>query len=111
MEKFNDIHNLEKTGEFYIDEAILDKYSCAFKIEAGFRSTSLTKYFIQVLKMNPSNMKYKVFTNRPLKHNTFRNLIEYIFDNFEEKQDKMLANCFIGHLATKFNKVNNGFIC
>ena len=35
----------------------------------------------------------------------------YIFDNFKEKQAKMLADCFIGHLGTKYNKTNNGFTC
>ena len=37
--------------------------------------------------------------------------MEYIFDNPEQKQAKMLANCFIGGLQTKYNKINRGFTC
>ena len=29
--------------------------------------------------------------------------------NFDKKQTKVLANCFVGHLGTKYNKSNNGF--
>ena len=41
--RFSDISDLEKTGEFYIDEVILDKYGCDLKIDAGFYSSNLVK--------------------------------------------------------------------
>ena len=57
------------------------------------------------------NIKYKTVTRRSLKPDTSRSFTEYIFDNFKEKQAKMVANCFVGHLGTKYNKTNNGFAC
>ena len=105
----NNIRNLEKTGEFYIDEVILEKYNCGRTTEASFYSSYLVKYLVQVLKMDRSNIKYKITTNKALKLDTFKTFIEYIFYNFEEKQPELLASCFMGHLGTKYNKTNNGF--
>ena len=96
------IHDLEKTGEFYIDEVVLDKYGCDLKIEAGFYSNNLVKYFVEVLKIDP-DIKYKLIT-----HKSF---IELIFTNFDQKQSKLLANSFIDNLGTKYNKINHGFAC
>ena len=75
IEEFTDIRDLEKTGEFYIDEVILDKYGCDLKKEAGFYSISLIKYLVQVLKMDQSNIKYKIVTKRALKPDTFKSFI------------------------------------
>ena len=111
IEKFNSIHDLEKTGEFYIDEVILDKYGCDLKIEAGFYSSNLVKYLIHVLKMKPSNIKYKLIIHRVLKPDTFKNFIEYIFDNFDQKEAKSMTNSLIVDLGTKYNKINHGFTC
>ena len=61
--------------------------------------------------MDSSNIKYKIITNKALKPDTFKCFLEYIFDNFKEKEAKMLANCFIGYLGTKYNKTNNGYTC
>ena len=36
--EFNGIQDLERTGEFYIDEVISDKYNCDLKLEAVFYS-------------------------------------------------------------------------
>ena len=93
--------NVEQTGEFYIDEVILDKYGCDLKIVAGFYSSNSVKYLIHVLKINPSNIKYKIITIRALKPDTFKSFIEYIFDNFDHKQTKLLANSFIGNLGVR----------
>ena len=38
VEEITCVRDLEKTGEFYIDEVIVDKYKCTLKIEAGFYS-------------------------------------------------------------------------
>ena len=51
IKDFKDIHNLEKTGEFYIDE-----YGCDLKIEAGFYSSNLAKDLVHVLKMDSSDI-------------------------------------------------------
>lgn len=77
VEKFNDIRDLENTGEFYIDEAILDKYGCYLKIEAEFYS-NLVKCLAQVLNMDTSNIKYNLITYRALKPDTFKSFIEYV---------------------------------
>ena len=58
IEEITDIRDLEKTGEFYIDKVILDQYNYDLKIEAGFSSNSLVIYLVQVLNMDPSNIKY-----------------------------------------------------
>ena len=50
IEEFNCILDLDKTGEFNIDEVILDKYGCDLKTDAVFYSSSLVKYLVQVLK-------------------------------------------------------------
>ena len=42
---------------------------------------------------------------------TFSEYIKYIFDNFDEKEAKKLANSFIGELRRKYNKRNQGFTC
>lgn len=61
------------------------------------------KYLVKVLKTYPSNIKYKIITNRALRPDTF--------NNFEEKQAKLLANNYIGMLGVKYKKTNNGFTC
>ena len=98
-EEFKHICDLEKTGEFYIDEVVLDKYGYDLKIEAKFYSSNLVKYLVYVLKMDPSNIKYKLITCKALKPDTFKSFIEYVFDNF------------VGDVGTKYNKINHGFTC
>ena len=56
------------------------------KIEAGFYSNNLVRYLVHVLKMDPSNIKYKLVTHRPLKPDTFKSFMEYIFDNFFKRK-------------------------
>ena len=40
---------------------------------------------------------------------TFKPLMAFIFDNFEESEAKKLANSFIGELGRKYNKTSQGF--
>ena len=49
--------------------------------------------------------------NRALKPDTFKSFMKYIFDNFEQKTEKILANSFIGNCGRKYNKINHGFTC
>ena len=110
-EVFGGLDDLEQTGEFYIDEVVLDKKGCDLKKEAGFYSKNLVKYLVQVLNMDLSTIKYMIVTNRALKPDTFKSFTEYIFDNFEQKTARILANSFIGSCGRKYSKINHGFTC
>lgn len=81
------------------------------KIGAGFYSNNLVKYLVRVLKMDLSNIEYKLITHKVLKPYAFKSFVEYILDNFDQKEAKLLANSFIGNLHTKYNKINHGFTC
>ena len=59
--------------------------------------------------MQISQIKYKILTKRALKPDTFKSYIQYIFDNFPEKDAKLMANSFIGELGRKYNKINHVF--
>lgn len=48
---------------------------------------------------------------RALKPDTFKTFIEYLFQNFDEKEAKPLANSFVGVLERRCDKVNQGFTC
>ena len=102
---------MRQCGEFYIDETILNNYGTPLKIEAGFYSSNLISYLVDVLHMPISQIKYKIITNRALKRNTFKEFIKYIFDNCKEKEAKILINSYIGELGRKYNKSNQGFTC
>ena len=56
-------------------------------------------------------IKYKIVTKTALKPDTFKPLMEFIFNNFEEEEAKKLANSFIGELGRKYNKLSQGFTC
>ena len=84
IEEFKDICDLEKTGEFYMDEVVLDKYGCDLKIKAEFYSNNLVKYLVHILKMDPSNIKYKLITHKALQPDMFKSFIKHIFDNFKQ---------------------------
>ena len=84
---------------------ILDKYNCDLKIESDFYSNSIVKYLVQVLNMNPSNIKYKITTSHTLKPFAFKSFIKYIFDNFEEKQAKLQANFLLVILELNITKL------
>ena len=61
--------------------------------------------------MPTSQIKYKITTKKALKPDTFKDYIEYIFNNFKESEAKKMANAFIGDLGRKYNKTNHGFTC
>ena len=105
VEPFNCKNYLRLCGEFYIDDIVLYNYSknSPIKIEAGFYSGNLVTYLVDVLNMDVKKIKYKI--------DTFKVFVKYIFDNFEEKQAKMMCNSFIGELGRKYNKMNQGFTC
>ena len=98
------------TGEFYINEYIIKNYSLDIKIEAGFYSTQLILYLIEYLNMPLTQIKYKIVTKKALKPDTFKKFIEYIFDNYDEKEAKLLANSYIGLLGIKYSRSNKGFM-
>ena len=61
--------------------------------------------------MPRNQIKYKLIAKRYLKGDTYSDFIRHIFDNFDEKIAKILANSFIGHLGKKYSKHDKGFIC
>ena len=111
IEPFNCKTDLRKCGEFYIDETILFNYGNPIKIEAGFYSSNLVSYLIDVLHMSTSQIKYKITTKKALKPDTFSKFMKYIFDELQEGEAKKIANSFIGQLGMKYNKTNQGFTC
>ena len=111
IEPFDSKDDLKKCGEYYIDETVLDIYSNPIKIEAGFYSSNLVSYLVDILNMPLSQIKHKIVTKRALKPDTFSEFIKYIFDNLPEGEAKKIANSFIGELGRKYNKTNHGFTC
>ena len=47
---------------------------------------------VNQLNMSTKNIKFMVLTKKALKPNTFKKFIKYIFDNFSEKEAKIMAN-------------------
>ena len=111
IEPFKGKNDLNQLGEFYIDETVLENFSSPIKIEAGFYTYNLVRYLVSELKMPMKQIRYKITTKRALKPDTFKGFIKYLFDEFPEKEAKMLANSFIGELGRKYNKTNRGFTC
>ena len=111
IEPFNCKTDLSKCGEFYIDETILFNYGNPIKIKAGFYSSNLVSYLVDVLHMSTSQIKYKITTKKALKPDTFSKFMKYIFDELPEGEAKKIANSFIGQLGMKYNKTNQGFTC
>ena len=111
IEPFNCKSDLNLCGEFYINETVLNNYSNSIKIEAGFYSSNLVSYLVDVLYMPISQIKHKIVTKRALKPDTFSEFIKFIFDNLPESEAKKIANRFIGELGRKYNKTNQSFTC
>ena len=111
IEPFNCKTDLRKCGEFYIDETILFNYGNPIKIEAGFYSSNLVSYLVDVLHMSTSQIKYKITTKKALKPDTFSEFMKFIFDELPEGEAKKIANSFIGQLGMKYKKTNQGFTC
>ena len=100
---------LDKIGEFYIDETVVYISGAPIKLEAAFYNSDLVRFLVQDLKMPLSKIKYQVTTKRSLSPDTFKRPIKYFFDSFAESEAKILANSFIGELGRKYNKTNTGF--
>ena len=111
IEPFGCKSDLRRCGEFYIDETMLFNYGNPIKIEAGFYSSNLISYLVEELNMPTKQIRYQITTKKALKPDTFKEYIQFIFDEFSEGEAKTLANSFIGHLGMKYNKTNQGFIC
>ena len=106
IEPFNCKNDLKLCGEFYIDETVLNNYGTPLIIEAGFYSGNLLLHLVDNLNMPLKQIKYKIVTQKALKPDTFKPLMEFIFDNFKEDEAKKLANSFIGELGRKCNKTS-----
>ena len=71
---------LDKCGEFYMDETVNNNFRVSLKIEAGFYSSNLVWYLINELNTPTTNIKWKITTKKSLKLDTFRNFLTSIFD-------------------------------
>lgn len=110
IEEFNSEDKLNDNGEYYIDEFILKYFNDDIKIESGFYSKDLIIYLIDNFNMPKSQIKYKIVSKKALKPDTFKGYIEYMFNNFNEQEAKLMTNAFIGNLGRKYSKINHGFI-
>lgn len=111
IEPFTHRSQLDKVGEFYIDEYVIQGFGAEIKIEAGFYSRDLVRYLVNMLHMPVSNVKWCITTKKTLKPDAFRNFLLYVFDTFPVAQAKLLANSFIGELGRKYNRSDHGFTC
>ena len=98
IEEFNCKNYLRLCGEFYIDEVVLYNYGNPIKIEAGFYSSNLVSYLVDVLNMDVKKIKYKIVSKKALKPDTFKDYVKYIFDNFDEKETKMMCKVYMHRL-------------
>lgn len=57
IEPFTHRSQLDKVGEFYIDEYVIQRFGAEIKIEAGFYSRDLVRYLVNMLHMPVSNVK------------------------------------------------------
>ena len=108
---FKGKEELDKSGEFYLDETVVYISGAPIKFEAGFYSSHLIRFLVKVLEMPCSCIKYQITTKRTHAPGTFKRYIKHLFDNFPESEAKILANSFIGELGRKYNKTNTGFTC
>ena len=100
---------LDKIGEFYIDESFVEIHGNPVKIEAGFYNSFLVQFLVQEFKLPLTRIKWQITTKKYLVPDTFRNTVKFYFETFTESEAKVLANSFIGELGRKYNKVNSGF--
>ena len=106
---FAGVHELDKIGEFYIDESVVKIHGNQVKIEAGFYNSFLVQFLVQEFSLPLSQIKWQITTRKYLDPGTFRKTIKFYFENFTELEAKTLANSFIGDLGRKYNKHNCGF--
>ena len=106
---FAGVHELDKIGEFYIDESFVEIEGNPVKIEAGFYNSFLVQFLVQEFSLPLSRIKWQITTKKYLVPETFKKTIQFYFENFAEHDAKVLANSFIGELGRKYNKTNSGF--
>ena len=102
-------NELDKIGEFYIDESVVKIHENEIKIEAGFYSNILVQFLVQEFGLPLSQIKWQITTKKYLEPSTFEKTIKFYFENFAESEAKIMANSFIGELGRKYNKTNSGF--
>ena len=107
------LYHLEvnKNGEFYLDETEVNIYGAPIRIEAGFYNSNLVRYLVKVLEMPTSCIKSQITTTRTHAPDTFKRYFTHLFNEFPESEAKILANSFIGELGRKYNKKNTEFTC
>ena len=59
IEPFGCKNDLRQTGEFYMDETIINNFGCPLKIEAGFYSSNLIYYLVNELNMS-TDQKHQI---------------------------------------------------
>ena len=102
---------LDKCGEFYMDETVDKNFRVPLKIEAGFYSSNLVWYLVNELNTPTTNIKWEITTKKSLKLDTFRNFLTSILDMFPEAQAKLMANAFVGELGRKYSRIDHRFTC
>ena len=106
---FKGVDELDKIGEFYIDESFVEIHGNPVKIEAGFYGSFLVQFLVQEFGLLLSKIKWQITTKKYLVPDTFRKTMKFYFETFSEHDAKILANSFIGELGRKYNKTNSGF--
>ena len=106
---FKGVDDLDKIGEFYIDETVVSIHGNPIKIEAAFYNSNLVQFLVQELKMPITKIKWQITTKKYISPDTFKKTIKFFFDNFTESEAKIMANSFIGELGRKYNRLNIGF--
>ena len=110
IEQFSSRYDLDKCGEFYIDETITENYGVPLKIEAGFYGTDLVWYLLIDLYMPTANIKYKIVTKNALRPDTLNDFFLNFFESFHDADAKKLANSFIGEIGRKYARTDHGFM-
>ena len=106
---FKGAYELNKIGEFYIDETVVSIHGNPIKIEAAFYNSNLVQFLVQEFKLPLTKIKWQITTKKYLAPDVFKKTIKFFFDNFSESDAKIMANSFIGELGRKYNKTNSGF--
>ena len=106
---FKGADELNKIGEFYIDETVVSIHGNPIKIEAAFYNSNLVQFLVQEFKLPLTKIKWQITTKKYLAPDSFKKTIKFYFENFSESEAKIMANSFIGELGRKYNKTNSGF--
>lgn len=72
IEPFGWKNDLNRCGEFYIDETVIENFGVPLKIKAGFYSSNLLWYLVNDLHMPTKNIKWMITTIKALKPDIFQ---------------------------------------